>query len=112
MLNTNISFQEARKNGYAINEDKMNDSITIFSPFSRELLTITGKEEGMVEVKIEGIDSFYASKVNIEFIRGNALEAVMLRINIEIPTKRELCKECICTIIESKRNVAVNYHYN
>lgn len=110
MLNTNISFQEAQENGYAISGDITTDSVIIYSPFCRKLVTITGLDEGMVKVHLARGDLLYASKVDIRFFSVDSFEKKMMRIDMEIPEQK--CKRCTCMITEDKEHVAVSPHWN
>lgn len=106
MLNTNISFSEARKNGYCIDEHIMMNAVIITSPFFREVLTILGKEEGIVEVKTLRGDILSASKVDIHF--ESTENAKFLRIDMDIPEQKR--RKCICTIIETRENITISIH--
>lgn len=106
MLNTNISFKKAKEYGYAINEDKIADTVTIVSPFSREIVTITGKKDGLVQVKFRRGDLVNASRVDTEF--ESILGKNILRVDMEIPEQKS--KKCTCTIIETKENISVSIH--
>lgn len=110
MLNTNISFQDAQENGYAISENTKTDSVTIYSPFDRKLVTITGLDGGIVKVQLARGDLLYASKVDISFFSVDTFEKKMMRIDMEIPEQK--CKRCTCMITEDNEHIDVSPHWN
>ena len=106
MLNANISFKNAKEKGFSIIEDKIADTVTIVSPFSREIVTITGKKDGLVQVKTQRGDVLSASRIDTEF--ESILGKNILRIDMNIPEQKS--EKCICTIIESRENVNISMH--
>ena len=106
MLNTNISFIKAKEYGFTIKEDKMIDTVTIISPFSREILTITGLKDGFLQVKFQRENVIIASRVDTEF--ESILGKNILRVDMNIAEPKD--EKCICTIIESRENVNISMH--